>query len=329
VPATLLTGGAGFVGLNLAEALLGRGETVVCFDRRPPPAAARRALGSLPGRLVVVEGDVGDAAAVGAAARAHGAARLVHAAAVTAGLERERRDAAAVARVNVLGTLAVLDGARQARIGRIVHVSSGAVFGAAGFGPEALDEEAPVAPETVYAVTKYAGERLALRAAALHGLDLVVARLGSVFGRWEHDSGVRDTPSAPLQAVRLAEAGRTAVLPRPGWRDWVYAPDVAAGLVALLDHPRPAHRLYHVGSGVRWSVEAWCARLAARFPGFAHRPARAPEEATVDLYGDRDRAPLAIGRLAADTGFRPRWGLDEAFEDYLAWRARHGTAGEA
>ena len=87
----LIAGGAGFVGLNVAEALLARREAVVLFDRAPPPPEALAALGALPGRLDVVEGDVLDPEAVRGALALHGRRpeAVVQAAAVTPDAGRE------------------------------------------------------------------------------------------------------------------------------------------------------------------------------------------------------------------------------------------------
>ena len=90
-------------------------------------------------------------------------------------------------------------------------------------------------PETVYAISKYAGERIALRYRRIWELDLVAARLGTVFGPWEYETGVRDTFSAPLLASSLVRRGSDVVLSGEGRKDWLYARDVAGAIAALLD----------------------------------------------------------------------------------------------
>jgi nucleoside-diphosphate-sugar epimerase len=96
---------------------------------------------------------------------------------------------------------------------------------------------------------------------------------------------------------------------------------VAAALVRLMEAERPAHEVYNLGPGREWTVAAWCGKLAARYPGFAFRIAREGETPNVDYYLPRDRAPFAIRRLVEDLGYRPRFGLDEAFQDYTDWLA--------
>jgi UDP-glucose 4-epimerase len=118
-----------------------------------------------------------------------------------------------------------------------------------------------------------------------------------------------------LQATSAARSGREAVLQRAGPRDWVYALDVADAIASLLTPvPAPAHALYNIGPGTVWNVADWCRRLAERFPGFRWRIG---EPFTVELHGPGDRKPLSIVRIRADTGWRPRYGLDAAFTHYM------------
>src|SRR5690606_9753123 len=141
--------------------------------------------------------------------------RLVHGAAVTAGVAREKRDPATIVEVNVAGTARVLEAAHRHGVGRIVHVSSGSAYGRSLFECARLYEDAtPERPETMYQITKFAGERTVLRLRALYGLDLVCTRLGSVIGPWERDTGVRDTLSTHFQLAQMAARGKTAVLPQ-------------------------------------------------------------------------------------------------------------------
>src|SRR5690606_37371153 len=104
----------------------------------------------------------------------------------------------------------------------------GSAYGSALVDRELVTEDTAPEPDSLYAITKYASERLCARFRARHALDVVCARLGSVFGPWERDTGVRDTYSLPFQIFRRAAAGEEVVLPRrEARRDWVYASDVA------------------------------------------------------------------------------------------------------
>jgi nucleoside-diphosphate-sugar epimerase len=321
----LVTGGSGFVGLNLAEQLLGRGESVALFSATPAPASAIAELSRLPGKLSVLEGDVSDFPSVKNSFEKLKPQRVIHAAAVTAGAERDAREPRRIAEVNLLGTLNVLQGARDAGVRRFVHASTGAVFGAAGMGAAApLDEERdrPV-PESLYGITKYAAERAVLRLGTLWKLDVVAGRLAVVFGRWEYATGVRDTLAAPTVIARMARQGAEAVFPALGECDYIYGPDVAAALIALLDAKSPRHRLYHLGTGAPWSLPQWCAALEKRHPGFRWRESANANECNVSVLPSVGRTPFSNRRLAQELGYAPRYDLAAAAADFTSWLGEH------
>jgi len=307
----LLTGGAGFVGLNVAEQLINRGAEVLIFDLRPPPAAFSKAL--------FIQGDVTDLASLEKTFQEHEIKRVIHLSAITAGAERDAREPRRIAEVNLIGTLNVLEASKKFGVTRLVHASTGALFAAAGIGvPEPLDEERhrPV-PESMYGITKYAAERSCLRLAALWGLDVRIGRLALAFGRWEHASGVRDRLSLPTEIARIARAGGEAVFPPLGATDYIYGPDVAGALIALLDAKAPSHRLYHLGTGAAWALPRWCELLQKRFPRFRWR--ESSEGCNVVPLAPGTRTPFSNRRLVEDLGWAPRFDLPAAAEDFIAW----------
>jgi nucleoside-diphosphate-sugar epimerase len=318
--AVLVTGGTGVVGLNILERLLSEGREVVSVSVTSIPERALKAFGSLPGRLHLYTADTTDGEAWKAVEGNHTIESLIHCAAITPNADRERDDFRHILEVNVLATLHALEAASRCQVRRMLYCSSGAVYGANSYGHDALAETVCPMPQTLYAVTKYASEGIVLRYAELRKLDVVVARLGAVFGRWEHDTGVRDMLSAPMQTTDIAATGGEAVLPREGMRDWIYGPDVATAVVGLLDLPKPRWNVYNVGPGMSWSVVQWCDLLLARYPTFRHRLADDAAGANVNFHAERDRSPMSIARIRADLGFEARFGLEQALTDYLDWR---------
>ncbi len=317
-----VVGGAGFVGLNLAEAGLAAGRSVRVLDRGPVPEAARTALAIHPGRLGAVVGDVADPAAL-AEAIPPGTRFVVYGAAITADAERDARDPEAILAVNLAGLVPALRAAKVAGVARFVIVSSAAALGAAAFSGESLDEDRPADPATLYAITKFAGERLGARLGALWGLDVRAVRLSGVYGPWEHATGLRDTLSPQFQVMRAAQEERPALLARPGLRDWIYAPDVAGAVLALLDAPAPRFPLYNVAPGGVSSVLAWGEALARLRPGFVCRLAAPGETPTIALHTDHDRAPLDARRMAQDIGWRAAFDPTETPAHLAAWWRRH------
>ena len=319
--AILITGGAGFVGLNVAEFLCDRGESVVLFGPSPPPAGALTALQKRRGCAHFAAGDVSVGSDLDAVIESYAIDGIIHGAAITADLAREWRAARDIFVVNLLGTVEVLEAALRHRVNRVVQLGTGSIFGAAGMASESLDEQtSPALPTTLYGISKFAAERAGLRYRDTRELNLTVARLGMVFGRWEYETGVRDTLSMAFQLARMAEKGMDAVIHRNAPDDWVYSVDVARGLVELLDLPRSPEPIYHLSAGIRWSIEAWCRRLKERFPEFEYSFADRLEDCTVKRNSSARRSPMSIARIQRDTGYKPQFLLDHAFDDYTSWR---------
>jgi nucleoside-diphosphate-sugar epimerase len=334
--AVLLTGGAGFVGLNIAEALLRRGQMVVALDASRIPETAKSEFVGLGAGLRVVPGDVRDRELLDRIFQNKVDAEgpidaVVHAAALTAGSQRERDDPALIAEINLLGTVRVIEAAQRAGVRRIVVLSTGSVYGEAGRTEDGapLDEAVPrPVPSNLYGITKYAAERSSLRLAELWGLDLRVGRPAVVFGCWERETGYRDGMSLVLQATRAAERGEAIVLPRQAPEDWIYAPDLAEAVVTLLSAAAPPRRVYNLGTGQPWPLAAWCDRLRATFPGFTCRFSDDPAEVTASVLSTSSlRAPFAARAVRDELGFRPRYDMDRAFDHYLAWRRAHPAIG--
>lgn len=316
----LITGGTGFVGLAIVEALLAEGLPVVTYGPQPVPSAAQAYLERQGGRLSCEIGDVCDATQLRAALQRHGVTKIVHGAAITAGAQRERTQPHPVIQVNLVGTLEVLEAALSEGVERVVQLGTGSVYGAAVKSNGTLEPEhdTPV-PDSLYGITKYAAERLACRYRQTRGLDVAVARLGVVFGRWEHDTGVRDTLSLAYHLVRLAQRGEAARLAPALPNDWVYSRDVARAVALMLKAPALKHDVYQIATGRPWSAAHWCELLEERFPGFSYEVAADAADANIGRVTPSPRPPFSIDRLAAELGYAPAYNAEDALEDYLAW----------
>ena len=314
----LVFGGTGFVGLNIAAALLARDHVVTLFDRVGLPSAAKKDFAGYADRLTAIEGDVTDRQTVEEVIAA-GYEAIVLGAAITAGAEREAADPETILRVNLLAQLPILTAARRSGVARIINLSSAAAYGTSAFRDAPLDEETPCDPASLYAITKFASEKVAARLAALWQCEIISVRLSAVFGPWERATGVRDTLSAQAQILAAMQGGREAILVRPGVRDWIYAVDVAEAVTLLIEAAKPKHQLYNISTGVEWSALQWGEALAALHPGLICRLAEAGEAPTVDLHSPADRAPLSVTRMADEFGWRARFGCADSAADLSAW----------
>jgi UDP-glucuronate 4-epimerase len=309
----LVTGASGFIGAALCESLAARGERTIGVDRQPPAGGFGQENVGFTFQAV----DLRETNALAGLLEELAVDRVVIGAAVTADAARERSDPAGVIAVNVGSVAETIRSAARAGVKRVVYLSSGGIYGDSAAGTEPLVEDAtPLRPRSLYAITKQAGEACALRLGESFGLDVIAARVGTCFGPFERDTGVRDTLSAPFQALQLAMAGMPARLPRPARRDWLYVRDAVAGILALVDTPALSHRVYNVAAGFEWSLAEWCQHLERRYSQFSWSITH-PDEANINLYDGFDRAPMSIARLTTDTGFRPRYDLAAAATDFL------------
>ena len=318
----LIFGGTGFVGLNIAAALLARGHTVTLFDRAGLPPSATQVFARDADRLKVITGDVTDREAVEDAI-AGGCDAIILGAAITASAARDAADPESILQVNLLAHLPILAAARRHAVARIINLSSAAAYGDSGLRFPLLDEETPCDPVALYAITKFASEKVAARLAALWEIDIVSVRLSGVFGPWERATGVRDTPSPQAQILAALREGREAVLPRPGIRDWIYAPDVADAVTLLIEAAKPRHRLYNISTAKPWTALQWGGELARLHPGFVCRLAETDETPDIDLFGPVDRAPLSVARMAQEFGWHARFGCVDSAADLSAWWTQH------
>lgn len=316
----LITGGTGFVGLAVVEELLIQGACVVTYGPQTVPATAQAYFAKLGGQLHCEIGDVCDGAHLRAVMKDHNVTKVIHGAAITAGIERERAQPHPVIQVNLVGTLELLEAALAHGVQRVVQLGTGSVYGAKVKTDGTLDPDLdPAVPDSLYGITKYAAERLACRYRAMRGLDVSVARLGVVFGRWEYDTGVRDTLSLAYHLVRLAQRGEAARLAPVLPNDWVYSRDVARAVALLLEAPTLQHDIYQIGTGQTWSATNWCELLISRFPHFSYETVSTAEDANIGRATPSPRPPFSIDRLRSEVGYNPVYNAEAALNDYLDW----------
>jgi UDP-glucuronate 4-epimerase len=318
--AILLTGAAGFVGLNIVEHLLTAGRTVVGLDRIALPERARREFARLPGKLTLIGGSVLSTADLRRALSIAPVEAMIHCAVITAGTARETADPETIVSVNVQGAVGALMTATRLGVNTFVYPSSGAIYGLAARDVALIDEDVlHPSPVSLYGLTKRAAETILPRVAEMQGVRFTAARLGSVYGPWEYATGVRDTLSPMLQVLQCARRGEEAAL-GPAWRgDFIFSRDVADGLVRLADAPALSRTVYNLGSGRLGSAESWCEEVVRRVPGFRWRHTAAGESGNIDSHTGFHRGPMDIAKIMRDTGYSPRYDFAAAAEAWVQW----------
>ncbi len=307
----LITGVAGFVGLALAARLRAEGAEVTGLGLEAPPGWAAGALGAVDFHRI----DVTDAAALSACVAASRPEVIVHAAAMTPDAAREAAgDAARVAAVNVGGTANVLEAAAAAGVRRVVHVSSVAVYGRTIAEAPRLSEAATAcAPATLYALTKHAAERLALRLGTVHGVEVAAPRLGVAWGPWEHRTPARPLPSPPHQIMALARRGMTAQVPPGTLAPLIFVDQAAEALARLTHGPLPEGGVVNVGASALTDL--------ARLAGWIAQASGASRPGGPVALLATNRPPMDGARLAALTGMDPGAATPAQVAAWIDWIA--------
>ncbi len=320
----LITGGTGFIGMSLAEELTDEGMDVVLMARRPLHPEMEKSLAGRKGSYAYFKGDVLEGESFDRVIQQHGIDAIVHAAVITPGEDREREQSRLISQVNYMGTIEALEAAKRNKVKRLVYTSSGATYGDASFESEWLDEELNYPrPNALYGINKFAAERAALRYKKIFDMDIVIGRVGGVFGAWERYTGVRDTLSGPFLATRAAYLEQKPKVLQPDSKDWVYSRDIAKSLLVMLTAGSFSYDVYNLSSGYIWSGTAWCEKLKEAFPDFDYRIVEDPADADILDFGQRDRNPMRIDRLKEDLGYIPQFDLEKSFRDYMQWIKDH------
>ena len=301
----LVTGGAGFIGSNLVEALVADGHDVCVLDdlctgyRENVPAGVEVVIGS------VADEDSVRRAADGAEVVFHQAARR----SVIGSLEHPLRTDTA----NVHGTLTVLEAARQLGVRRVVSASSSSVYGGAAHMP--TPESAPLTPRSPYAVSKLAAEQYCRVYSELHGLETVSLRYFNVYGpRQRPDSAYAAVIPLFIEALANRKPPTVHGDGRQS-RDFTYIADAVAANVAAASAPpdKCSGKAYNVGGGHPYSLLELLDLLGGIL-GVEPAPAF-----TDPRPGDVRASEADIGAAAGDLGYRPSTGFSDGLVRTVDW----------
>lgn len=268
----LITGGAGFIGSHLADALLAKGYAVRVLDDLSTGKRSNLPLGNP--ALELIHGDVADAQVV---ARAMvGCAAVAHLAAV-ASVQASVDDPVKTHQSNFIGTLNVCEAMRKTGVRRVLFASSAAVYGNNGEG-QPIDEDTAKAPLTPYASDKLASEYYLDFYRREHGLEPAIFRFFNIYGP-------RQDPSSPYSGVisiftERARQGLPISLYGDGeqTRDFFYVEDLVALLVQALERPEVGAGAVNVGLNQVISLNQLLAALKSvlgDLPEVSYGPARA------------------------------------------------------
>jgi UDP-glucuronate 4-epimerase len=310
----LVTGGAGFIGSHVLEALLARGRSVAAvdnFDDFYSPALKRRNVEEVErrGPVQLFEADIRDQAALRKAFEAVKPEVVIHVAA-RAGVRPSIEQPELYAAVNVGGTVNLLTLARDFGVKKFLFISSSSVYGATTQVPFVEDrvEMRPVSP---YAATKLAGELVCYTYSHLYQIPIVCLRLFTVFGP-------RQRPDLALHKfARLIEEGKPIPVFGDGStsRDYTFVNDIVTGILAAVDFETP-YDTFNLGNSHPVKLSEMVERLEKALGKKAEVNTLPPQAGDVPItWADISKARRLLG-------YEPKTSMDEGIERFVAWLRR-------
>lgn len=319
--AVLVTGAGGYIGGHIARTLLEGGEQVVGFDVAPPPSYS--VVYPLMGRFPFVLGSVLDLALLLNVIKQHKVDRVLHLAAIMGGA-RDRP--VETVRVNVEGTVNLLEAGRLIGLRRVVCTSSFSAAGAAG------KDQSRLIPETEYSLpmtdgvppypaTKLMCEEMTYVYRHEYGVDAAIIRPARVYGPGRAPARAGGIPIEVL--LDKAFAGESVSVPRGRDTkiDLTYVKDEVRGFLLALRAPNLPNWLYNISAGRVYSIGEIADAINRSFPKVSVKVG--PGEwrgLTGEGPGETVRPASDISRARKDLGYKPQFAdLDKAIPDYKKW----------
>lgn len=311
----LLTGGAGFIGSHVAEALIRRGTQLSIVDNLDDFYAPSRKRFNLEeiskvGTYEFFETDVRDEAALRKVAEKVQPEIVIHLAA-RAGVRPSIQQPALYESVNVGGTVNLLEICRELRVERMIFGSSSSVYGITNSVPF-REEDPKTRPISPYAATKLAAELMCYTYAHLYGLTTICLRFFTVYGP-------RQRPDLAIHKfIALIEAGKSIPVYGDGsmGRDYTYVDDIAAGLIASLEYVPAAtvpFEVFNLGNCRPVRLAELIVKLEVA------TGTKALQERLPDQPGDVPITWANIDKAKRLLGYSPQTSMEEGLRNFVAW----------
>jgi len=310
MPRYLITGGAGFIGANLAHALVARGESVRILDDFSTGRAEN--LDGIEDRIEILRGDLRDPAVVARAV--HGIEVVLHQAALNSN-PRSIKEPGLTNAVNVGGTLLLLEAARAVGVRRVVYASSSSVYGDTPGLPKT--EEMPLSPKAPYGVSKLAAEYYCRVFTQVYGLETVSLRYFNVFGPRQHPDS--EYAAVIPRFLRRMLAGKRPVIFGDGEqsRDFTAVESVVAANLLAAETARGIGEAFNIACGRTSTLNqlvAWLNQsLRTNLPPVYEPPRPA----------DIRHSYASIRKAEASLGYRPALEVEEGLRRTVEWFKRH------
>jgi UDP-glucose 4-epimerase len=324
---TVLITGSGLIGSYVAQQLVDRGEMPVLFDAAPRIDCISDVLDI--NKIKLVRGSILDFPHLLEVVKNEGADRIVHTAAML-NIPRRVESPFLGVKVNIEGTLNILEIARIMDLEKVVFSSSAVVyFGSEKMKGKTCKEDFPLMmlsgrPKSTYSTTKIAGEFLGLNYADDYGLDFVAVRYAAAFGPWKCPHApqillIRELVEKPLQG-KIATIDATHTW--SGRQEFVYIKDAASGTILACDVKNPETRVYNIGMGKTVEFNELVSVVKKLIPG-AKINVMGMSEGIFGLPYTSEGKPLDLTKSREELGYRPKYDMETSIADYIEWAKLH------
>jgi dTDP-glucose 4,6-dehydratase len=314
----LVTGGAGFIGVNVVRHLVEHTTARVTVLDTLTYAASPEALAALPAdRVELVVGDGADAATVDRLVAGQDA--VLHLAAESHN-DNALDDPGPFIRTNIVGTYVLLEAVRKADV-RFHHVSTDEVYGDLALDdPKRFTEDTPYRPSSPYSAAKAGSDHLVRAWVRSFGVRATISNCSNNYGPWQHVEKF-----VPRQITEILEGRRPRVYGDGRQvRDWIHVDDHSSALLAILERGRIGETYLVGADGERTNLDV--VRTLLRLMG---RPEE-DYELVADRAGHDQRYAIESGKLRLELGWQPRFSdLDQGLAETVEWYRDHRDWWEA
>lgn len=298
----MVTGGTGFIGGHVLRELLMHGHNAVAFDLFPDTAS----ISDIVHQIAIVRGDVQDLTSIIDAIKKFNVKYIVHTASLLTA-DAQKRPWAAL-KINVEGTVNVLEVARLMDLVQVVYMSSTAVYGYTEEG-KVIDEDHPQVPVTIYGATKLVCEHYGLNYNKEYGVGFMALRFPIVYGPGQSFRGFSSFKEVIEKPFR-GEAARVTVGGDQKY-EGVYVKDVARAIASACFARKTKHRIFNIGTGEMHTLQELAKIVKKIIPNAVFEIGPGFDVA------EPVKGPLNIVRATEELGYKPRFPLEEGVQDYI------------
>jgi nucleoside-diphosphate-sugar epimerase len=298
----MVTGGGGFIGSHVLRELLRRGYKAVAFRH----STGVEPIADIAAKIGFAKGEITDQASIVDAIKKNSVTHIVHTVSLLTA-ESQKKPLTAL-KINVEGTVNVLEAARLADVHQFVYLSSTAVYGYTEEG-KIIEEEHPQRPVTIYGATKLLCEHYGLNYSNDYGLGFIALRFPIVYGPGQSTRGFNSFK----EVIEKPVFRQPARVPLGGNQKYegVYVKDAASAVVSACFVDKPEHRIFNIGTGEMHTLQDLANIVKEIAPNAVFKIGPGFDIA------EPVKGPLSITKAKKELEYKPRFNLEKGVKDYI------------